>query len=277
MGTDLRDLAQRLEEHEAAVWLDCVIAASELPGDPLQAVIDRSRVVAVALVALCAVDAWFLNRVVALGVRSPVRCEDLDEIWAFYAANRQHNFRIEVTPDARPRELTQWLTDRGMQRQSPGTFKIWRSVEPPLVAPLDVEVRRLGAADADAIAELNLVAWGAWNHPAMHSWFGASVGRAGWQHYGVFDADRLVSTGALRADDRLGWFGFDATHPRHQGKKLRQAISAVRLADATAQGCEIVHAESAIAPGPRVFRDGWHSLYEKQNYSTVHADGATGK
>ena len=120
MDTDRRDLALRLEEHEAAVWLDCVVAASQLPGDPLQAVIDRSGMLAIALVALCAVDVLYLNRVVALGVRSPVRQQDLDPIWAFYAANRQHNFEIEVTPDALPRELTQWLTDRGMQRRSPG-------------------------------------------------------------------------------------------------------------------------------------------------------------
>jgi hypothetical protein len=266
---DLRELALRLEEHEAAVWVDCVIAASELPGDPLQAVIERSGTPALALVALCAVDALYLNRLVALGVRTAVRREDLDAIWAFYAANRQRNFRIDVTPHARPLQLAQWLNDRGMQCKSPGTFKIWRPVEPPLGAPPDVEVLRLGAADTDAIAELNLVAWGAWDNRAMHAWFGATVGRDGWQHYGVFDAGRLVSTGALRTSDGLGWFGFDATHPRHQGKTLRQAISAMRLTAAAAHGCTLVHAESAIAPRPRVFRDGWQSLYERQTFATT--------
>jgi hypothetical protein len=269
---DIRDLARRLEEHEAAVWVDCVIGASELPGDPLRAVIERSATRSFVLVALCAVDALYLNRLVGLGVRAPVRGEDLDAIWAFYAANDQRNFRIDVTPDARPLELAEWLTNRGMRCQSPGTFKIWRPAEPPLVPPLDVEVRRLGAADADAIADLNLVAWGAWNNAAMHAWFGATVGRDGWQHYGVFDAHRLVSTGALRTSDGLGWFGFDATHPRHQGKQLRQAISAVRLADAAARGCKIVHAESAIALRPRVFRDGWQSLYERRTFATTLVD-----
>ena len=92
-------------------------------------------------------------------------------------------------------------------------------------------------ADADAIAELNLVAWGAWNHPAMHSWFAATVGRAGWQHYGVFDGDRLVSTGALprATTDSVGSASMRPI-PRHQGKQLRQAISALRLADAGRAG-----------------------------------------
>lgn len=270
MDADLFDLALRLEEHEAAAWIDCVTAAMQLPDDPLRAVIDRSGTL--VLVALCAADAWYLNRVVALGIRSAVRREDLDAIWAFYAANRQQNFRIDVTPNARPPELAEWITDRGMRRQSLGTFKIWRFTDPPLAPTPDVEVRRLGDDHTDAIADLNLVAWGVWANPAMHAWFGATVGRANWQHYGVFDADRLIATGALHVHDELGWFGFDATHPRHQGKKLRQAISAMRLADAAAAGCEIVHAESAIAPRPRVFADGWQSLYETQNYSTVRVD-----
>ena len=204
-----------------------------------------------------------------LGVRSPARCEDLDAIWAFYAANGQRNFRIDLTPTSRPRELATWITARGMQRRSPGPVKIWRSVDVPLDAPPEVEVRRLGTADTEAIAELNLVAWGAWSTPEMRAWFGAPVGRPGAQHYGVFDADRLVATGALFAGHGLGWLGFDATHPRYQGRQLRQAISAIRMADAAAQGCRIVHAESSVALRPRVFRDGWQLLYETQTYTTA--------
>ncbi len=261
------ELALRLEEHEAAIWLDCVQAASELPDDPLQAVIDRSG--PNPLVALRAVDGWDLNRVIALGIRAPARPDDLDAIWAFYAANGQASFRIDVTPRSRPDELTNWLIARGM-RCTPGTFKIWREIEPRLEAPPEVEVRRLGAQDANAIAELNLVAWGAWGSPAMHAWFAASVGRPRAHHYGVFDKDRLIATGALFVGDGIGWFGFDATHPRHQGKRLRQAISALRLSDAAAHGCVVVHAESAVPPGPRVFREGWRSLYAKQSYAMPH-------
>ena len=264
---ELRDLALRLEEHEAAVWIERVAAAAELPGDPLRAVIDRSGLL--PLVALCAIDGGDLNRVVGLGMRAPVRTEDLDAIWEFYEARGQRNFRIDVTPLTRPPELAAWITARGMQCTSPGTFKIWRPVDPPLEVRPDVEVRRLSSEDAGSFAELSLVAWGAWSTPAMHAWFGATVGRAGCQHYGIFDADRLVAACALFVGDGLGWLGFDATHPRYQGKKLRQAISAIRLRDAAIQGCEIIHAESSIPLRRRVFEDGWQMLYEKQTYSTV--------
>jgi hypothetical protein len=138
-----------------------------------------------------------------------------------------------------------------------------------VVAP-EIEVRRLGPDHADALTAINVAAWGAWNMPvSMAAWFGATVGGDGVRHYGVFDDDRLVATGALFVDDGLGWLGFDATHPRYQGRKLRQAISSVRMTDAVAQGCELVHAESAVPPSQRALSDGWQLLYEKQNYSSV--------
>jgi hypothetical protein len=102
---------------------------------------------------------------------------------------------------------------------------------------------------------------------SVAAWFGATVGTPGVRHYGVFDADRLVATGALFIGDGLGWLGFDATHPRYQGRKLRQAISAARMSDSAAEGCPVVHAESAVPPTRRALRDGWRVLYEKQNYS----------
>jgi hypothetical protein len=266
VDTGGRALAIRLEEHEAAVWIDSVTAASELPGNPLHAEIDRSG--PRPLLALCAVDQPSLNRVVALGVRAPARVQDVDAICAFYAIHGQANFRIEVTPFALPLELGDWITAKGLSSAGPGTFKIWRAVEPLPPVPSDIEVHRLGAGDNDAIAKLNVRAWGAFGTSVMSSWFGATVGRTGVHHYGVFEGDQLVATGSLFVSDGLGWFGFDATHPRHQGRTLRQAISAVRMHDAAALGCNIVHAESAIPPGARALRD-WHLLYEKVNYSTV--------
>jgi hypothetical protein len=239
-----------------------------LAGNPLDAVIDRSG--PCPLVALRAVDRGDINRVIALGVEEPARAQDIEAICNFYESHGQQNFRIEVTPLARPADLARWITSRDLACEPAGTFKMWRRAEnPPVVAP-EIDVRRLGPADADALTAINVAAWGAWNMPvSMAAWFGATVGGDGVQHYGVFDGHRLVATGALFVNDRLGWLGFDATHPRYQGRKLRQAISSVRMGDALAQGCEIVHAESAVPPSQRALNDRWQLLYEKQNYSSV--------
>jgi hypothetical protein len=262
------ELARELEEHELAVWTRCVAAVATLPGNPLGAVIDRSG--PVPLVALCAVDRGDINRVIALGVDMPARAEDVESVCSFYEAHHQQNFRIELTPSAHPPELADWMAGRGLSGDGLGTFKMWRRSEHPPPAAPDIEVRRLGLADRDALTAVNVAAWGAWSMPvSMADWFGATVGSDGVHHYGVFEADRLVATGALFIGDGIGWLGFDATHPRHQGKKLRQAISTARMIDAFEQGCTIVHAESAFPLSERAMRDGWTLLYEKKNYAPV--------
>jgi hypothetical protein len=262
-----------MEEHELAVWVSCVDAVCALPRNPLRAVIDQSG--PLPLLTLGAVDRGDFNRVVALGVRHPVRPEDLDAICCFYDTHQQRNFRIEVTPLARPPELTDWIDKRGLAHDGLGTFKMWRRAEsPPAPAP-EIEVRRLGPPDVDALTALSIAAWGAWSLPVpMEAWFGATVGRAGVRHYGVFDGSRLVATGALFIGEGLGWLGFDATHPRYQGRKLRQAISSVRMVEAAGLGCGVVHAESAVRPSRRALDDGWQLLYEKQNYSSTPLNAA---
>jgi hypothetical protein len=265
----LTELARRMEEHELAVWATCVDAVSALPDNPLGAVVDRSG--PLPLVALCAADRRDINRVVALGVRHPARTADLDAIRSFYEAHDQRNFRIEVAPIASPTELSGWITARGLASEGLGTFKMWRRTERPPPIAEGIDVRRLGPADIDALTAINIAAWGAWNLPvSIDTWFGATVGYDGVRHYGIFDADRLVSTGALFFGEGIGWLGFDATHPRYQGRRFRQAISSVRMIDAAAEGCSIVHAESAIPPSERALRDRWQLLYERQNYSSAH-------
>ncbi|HTT86360.1 MAG TPA: hypothetical protein VMF60_03235, partial [Acidimicrobiales bacterium] len=236
MDRDQVKLAKRMEAHESAVWARCVEAVAAMAGNPLEAVIDRSGPVPVG--ALCALDRADLNRVIALGAGAPTRDRDLDAVCSFYVRHDQRNFCIEVTPVSRPQGLTGRIAARGLVRESTGSFKMWRPTHrPPAVAP-PVNVRRLSTADTDALAAISVSAWGAWNTPvSMAAWFVATLGQGGVRHYGVFDGERLVATGALFLGDGLGWLGFDATHPRYQGRRLRQAISSVRMADAAAEGC----------------------------------------
>jgi hypothetical protein len=260
-----------MEEHEAAVWARCVDAASALSGNPLQAVIERQG--ALSLVALCAVDRGDINRVIGLGVDCPARLADLQAIEAFYEAYGQRNFRIEMTPMAGPAELGAWIEAEGLGPDELGTFKMWRPADHPPAVDADIDVRRLGPADSEALAAISVAAWGAWSMPvSMAAWFGASVGLDGVQHYGAFDENRLVATGALFIGDGVGWLGFDATHPRYQGRKLRQALSTARMIDAAGYGCQVVHAESSLPPSQRALGEGWQLLYEKRNYSSIRVD-----
>src|SRR5579862_6744715 len=141
VNTEVRELTIALEDHEASVWAQAITAASMLPDNPLDAVIDRTG--SIPLWALRAVDRPDLNRVVGLGVTAPAAVDDLDAIWSFYEAQGQRHFRIEVTPFTQPSELAECIAARGLRYSSPGTFKICRRIDPEPALPLDIDVRRL--------------------------------------------------------------------------------------------------------------------------------------
>ena len=92
-------LAIRLEEHEAAVWTESVVAASSCR-HPLQR---RRKSPARARCSLCApsIHGTSISSLVsARGHRLAV--EDVDAVLSFYAKHEQRHFRIEVTPLALP-------------------------------------------------------------------------------------------------------------------------------------------------------------------------------
>ncbi len=271
VSLERRQLALRMEEHELDVWTQCASAASGLFGNPLGVAVERRA--ALTFVALRAADRSTLNRVLALGVRAPAQLDDVDAMCSFYRAHGQQNFRVEVTPLARPAiQLGEWLVEKGLHRETTETFKVWRPIASPPPIPDNIDVRRLDQSHTNAIMALNLAAWGAWDRPVVAAWFGATVGRNSIHHYGVFDGNRLVATGALFVGDGLGWVGFDATHPRYRGRGLRKAISSARMADAADQGCQVIHAESAVKPTHRAIEDRWQILYTKIHYASASAD-----
>jgi hypothetical protein len=240
---DQRAVASLVEAHEAEVWARCVEVAATQPGDPLGAVIDRSGTV--PLPALTAVDAGSFNRVVGLGLDVPATPEFVDTIVAFYRSLQQRNFQVDLAPVAAPAELVEWLRQAGLHPLEERMTKVWGRLDELDVAADDCEIRVLTKADAEAVAALNVRAWGAWQAPvSLRPWFGGTVGLEGFAHYGGFVDGRLLCTGAMVIDGQLAWIGFDATHPRHQSRQLRRALTARRIVDARAAGCAIIHAEA---------------------------------
>ena len=224
MDGDLRRLAVAVEMHEAEVWAAAFAAAAVLPGNPLHVFADHR--LTPPLVTAEAITSADMNRVVGLGVSSPVTRETVSAIIAFFRSHGQPTFRVELSPAASPAELAEWLVDAGLRRTGNSMFKTWCSTELVHPASSEVEVRRLGPEDRDAIADLNVIAWGAWEATGlMRTWFGATVGTRDFHHYGLFDGDRLVWTGVLMVSGKLGWMGFDATHPRYRGRHIsRQGL-----------------------------------------------------
>ncbi len=268
--------AIEVERHEALMWQRCVEAAAAVAGNPLGAVVDQSA--AVPLTAMTAVDSDEFNRVVALGVDAPATGETIDAILEFYTRLGQSRFRVEVAPVAMPVELPQRLEEAGLHRTPVTVTKLWEpltATTPAVEDPGGIEVRRLDASDADAVAKLNTIAYGAWDSAVLlEPWFGATVGRPGFIYYGAFDDDRLVAAGAVFVEADLAWFGFAVTHPRFRSRNIQQGLTARRLADARDLGCRIVHGEVRtdrfVSNRARLFE----FTYEKPSFRSTDSEVA---
>ncbi len=267
VNDDLRRLTVAIEMHEAKVWADCFDAAAALPGNPLGATVDRSATPPLALSR--SIGSVEINRVVGLGLVSPATQETVSAVMDFYRLSGQSTFRIELSPAASPPDLAQALEMAGLRLEDDTVTKMWCSTEQVPSPSKEVEVRRLGREHRNAVAELNVIAWGAWEAAdSLRLWFGSTVGTKGFRHYGIFDGDRLVSVGALAVTGSLGWVGFAATHPHYRGHSFRRSINLVRLAEARELGCQIVHVEieTAYASSPKL---PFEKLCERVAYSPV--------
>jgi hypothetical protein len=243
VNSRLRALAIATEMHEATVWADCFDAVARLPDNPLGAVVDRTASPPLALLA--ATNSLAINRVVGLGLSSPATGRTISSIADFYRSHGQRTFRIELSPAASPRDVADLLEAVGFRREEKTNTKMWCSTQQQLPATREIDVQRLGPEHRDAVAELNAVAWGAWGAEDLRPWFGATVGRPPFRHYGVFDDGLLVSVGVLAVVGTLGWMGFAATHPRYRRHGLRRGTELARITGARDLGCEIVHMEIA--------------------------------
>jgi hypothetical protein len=266
MDINATDLALAVELHEAQGWSTCVDAASEYEGNPLRAEVDRSGNTPFS--TLATFDFFAFNRVIALGVESPATERDLDQLISFYASREQTRFQVEVSPTTQPPELVTWLEFRGFVEAQGRSIKLWRPLGDVPAPHNDIEVRMLSSADRDIYAEVCVASWGL---PRLfRKWFGATVGRDGFHHFGIFDGDKLVSASSIFVRDDLAWSAFGVTLSDYRGRHFQSARIAKQLEVATALGCRLMHTETAVgtptAPTAtlhNLIRFGFTPLYEK--------------
>jgi hypothetical protein len=259
-------IARAIECHEAVAWAACIGAASHVDGNPLQAEVDYS--ISTPLSTLAVFDFAKFNRVVALGVNSPATEDDLDAIASFYLSRGQSRYFIEMTPATRPETLASTLRSRGLTPVVDRIAKCWRGLDDIPAAPPDVDVRLLDVTDRDQWALVNVSAW---TLPSFFKkWFSATLGVDGFRHYGIFEGDLMVSTGALYVTDNVAWSGFSATRPECRGHGYQTATHVRRLLDARELGCTVVHTEAAAdtpeAPNWSLHNQlklGFYRIYDK--------------
>jgi GNAT superfamily N-acetyltransferase len=179
-----------------------------------------------------------VNRIVGLGVDEPATEAVLDG--ALQAMGTDVTCYVAVAPEARPAELTRWLTDRGLE---PGwgwmTFR--RGVEPVARRSTSLRLVRVGAAEALDFGRI--VATGYGLPDAVVPW-AARAPERGWDCWLGLDGDEPAAAAGVFIDEGVGYLGFAATFPEHRGKGGQNALLAERIDHARAAGCDVVVTET---------------------------------
>ena len=243
-----------------------------MPGNPLGAAVKTMGSLC------CSVSESFFfptfNRV--LGVASPLALDGdvIDEIRAFYTGHGVTHYRIEIPQPLLSPSLTPLLERKGLAVATGTSAKSVCALRalPELVD--GVRVRMLAADDRDAFVEVNRRAWGL--PRAYRSWLSGSFAIPGLRHFGVEVEGGIEAVGSLYVTGKMGWIGYDAVHPAHQGHRYQRAIIIARMHHARSLGCELLHVETMseaqgeFSPSLRsMLGSGFNYVYDRSYFEPV--------
>jgi GNAT superfamily N-acetyltransferase len=224
------------------------------------------------LLQLPPLDHILFNRVIGLGLIEPASEAQLDQIIARYRAAGVRRLAVQVSPEAMPTPLPDWLMARGLLPQD-AWIKLYRrparGAEP--ARPTALRIEEIGREQAEAFASVTGAGYGM---PAsLQAWLAIGVGRLGWRHYLAYDGEEPVAGAALFAKAGVGWLGIDATLPSHRRQGAQSALLARRVADGAGLGCQWLASETEEEQGGQsnaslhnFLGAGFKPAYARRNY-----------
>lgn len=261
-------MAPVCERSERLAWADFCRAASGAVATACG--VGLAEMAGVTMGRADRVDLLTVNRAVGLGMDQEATPAILDGLFDFY--RDVPRFSIQLSPAARPAELTEWLVARGMRRYNSWT-KLYRSAREPLrFTPVPgLRVEPIGSSDAPIATTIIGDAFGFSDE--LRAWWSAAVGRPDWMHYLAYHDDQPVGTAALFVSGELAWLGWAATREGAPSRSAQTDLIVRRMADAASAGCRWLVVETAEdepehrTPSARSLRRlGFQVAYLRPNY-----------
>ncbi|HJP86472.1 MAG TPA: hypothetical protein VJ852_10810 [Gemmatimonadaceae bacterium] len=225
-------------------------------------------------------DGWFLcaptldillfNRLVGWGLDAPAVRRPLEHAIERYRSVGLTRFGVQLSPEARPRDLPRWLEDFGLERRDNWT-KVYRDAGDIPAVSTDLRIEQIDKRRGPAFGDVVVSAFGM--PTVMAGWLAASVGRSGWNHYLAFDGKNPVAAAALYVVGDVGWLGVAGTLPTARRRGAQSALMARRLKDGVDLGCRWFVTETGEdTPARRnpsfhnMLRLGFSVAYHRPNY-----------
>jgi GNAT superfamily N-acetyltransferase len=261
----------RMEAIEAEAWADLVAAApaafAEATGLSATRLGDG-----VFAFRMNAVDHVQFNRIQGLGVSTPATRAVLETALAPYRDAGLRNVLVQVPPDARPAALGDWLAAAGLVPFRRAWAKFHRGPTPIELPASDIRIEEVGPDRREHFA--TVVGGGFGMPPPIGNWMATLVGRAGWRAYVGYADGAPATAGLVYRANYAAWLGAEATLPPYRGRGAQRALMARSIADAIADGCIDIVAETgeAVAGEPNhshanMLRCGFRVAYARANYT----------
>ena len=238
------ELADRLERAEAGYMASDVSALRTDDDNPLG--VDVARFGDATALAMTAVDDWEFNR--AIGLRDSSLAE-VDPVLSWYR-ERGVEGRFDVAPMLCSKPTLQDLAGRGFHQSGFHTV-LYGEPTPDSPAPADgVDVAEVGPADMKTLAELYMVYLDDLGiGPGLRRRARANVQARhplpGWRLYVAAVDGAPAAFGGLFVGEGVGSLGGAATAPQFRGRGCQSALIRRRIADAAADGCDLVAAQAS--------------------------------
>lgn len=261
------DLARRIERAEADLISAANAAAQQRSGSGFLIPLAGG-------VASFAGDGSPYNKVAGLGFDGAPQPEELESVERAFAAQNAPT-QVELAHLADP-EIAELLSDRGYRLESFENVlgRLLGEPETPLSLP-GVEIRRSPDTEfdawlavlADAVAQEDTegVPWHEEFPRRVYEDAMRDAAGAGVRRYAAIRDGKLAGGAELRVVDGIAQFAGAATAPQHRRRGIHNALLSARLADATAEGCDL--AVIITQPGSKSHENaqtrGFHLLYTR--------------
>lgn len=261
-------LISHLEEIEISAWKQFYDIADGEFATKLGISAEITDGLLVSRVSSC--DVLGFNRVIGVGLGGQLAGEKIEEIISSYRKSRINRFFIQTVPDLADQSTLSNLRSCGLFHYN-NWIKLYRRLSHLEGIRTDLQIRKI---DTDYALEFAQVVNSCFDWPPdFNTWIAALVGQPHWHHYGAFDGERLVATGAFYIQTKTIWIDFASTLEDYRGRGAQSALLQRRFADAVQMGAELAVVETAQetadkkAPSYRnMIRYGFKEAYVRPNF-----------
>ena len=192
------------------------------------------------------VDDWEFNRTIGLRDHGP---EEIDAVLAWYR-ERGVDCRFDVAPMVCTERACRSLAERGFHQSGSHTVLYGEPTPTRPAAVASVDVVEVGSGDMEVFAELFMLYYEDMNlGPDLRRRARANVEARhplpGWRLYVASVDGAPAAFGALYVSDGVGSLGGAATAPPFRGRGCQSALVRRRIADAAAEGCDLIAAQAS--------------------------------